>query len=127
MVSYPRHCRYAVASGYKIYPLEVEDVLQNYVLFVWLQCVGIPDKYRVEALNAYVALKHGLELTSTQLIGFCKKRLAAFKFRRQMAIIDEVPKNASGKSFRREPCTVEQKKHVNRNGRLLRASIPNRT
>jgi long-chain acyl-CoA synthetase len=64
--------------------------------------VGIPDSYRGETVAAFVSLKPGASATAEELIDHCKQRLAAFKYPRRVDILDELPKNASGKILRRE-------------------------
>ncbi|GJD09578.1 Long-chain-fatty-acid--CoA ligase [Galdieria sulphuraria] len=115
-----------IASGYKVYPREVEDVLYSHPSVREAAVVGVPDKYRGETVKAYVALKQGSEVTPSELIDFCKKKLAAYKYPRQIEIIDEIPKNASGKFLRRELRVIEHKKHSLENGQLSRTEIPNR-
>lgn len=64
--------------------------------------VGVPDQYRGETVAAFVSLKPGASATTDELVEHCKQRLAAFKYPRAMYIIDEIPKNPSGKILRRE-------------------------
>ena len=92
-----------VASGYKVWPREVEDVLYEHPAVREAAVVGIPDPYRGETVKAFVALKGGWEgtVTATDLIGFCRERLAAYKYPREVEIVDEVPKTTSGKFLRR--------------------------
>src|SRR2546427_7566625 len=92
-----------VASGYKVWPREVEDVLYEHPAVREAAVVGISDPYRGETVKAFVALKGGWEgtVTATDLIGFCRERLAAYKYPREVEIVDEVPKTPSGKFLRR--------------------------
>ncbi|GJQ09328.1 hypothetical protein GpartN1_g1119.t1 [Galdieria partita] len=115
-----------IASGYKVYPREVEDVLYSHPSVREAAVVGVPDKYRGETVKAYVALKQGSDVTPAELIEYCKKKLAAYKYPRQVEIIDEVPKNASGKFLRRELRAIEKKTRYGENGELSKAKIPNR-
>lgn len=91
-----------VASGFKVWPREVEDVLFKHPAVLEAAVVGVPDDYRGETVAAYVSLKPGASATPEEIQAFCKERLAAFKYPRTVEIIDEVPKNASGKVMRRE-------------------------
>jgi long-chain acyl-CoA synthetase len=91
-----------VASGFKIWPREVEDVLYEHPAVQECGVVGIPDSYRGETVAAFVSLKPGASATAEELIDHCKQRLAAFKYPRRVDILDELPKNASGKILRRE-------------------------
>jgi long-chain acyl-CoA synthetase len=64
--------------------------------------VGIPDEYRGETVKAFVSLKAGQSVGADELISFCKERMAAYKYPRQIEFLDELPKTASGKILRRE-------------------------
>jgi long-chain acyl-CoA synthetase len=90
------------AGGYKIWPREVEDVLYEHPAVREAAVVGIPDEYRGETVKAFVSLKHGTAVTAEEIIAFTRERMAAYKYPRQVDIIDEIPKTVSGKVLRRE-------------------------
>jgi long-chain acyl-CoA synthetase len=90
------------AAGYKVWPREVEDVLYGHEAVREAAVVGVPDEYRGETVKAFVSLKPGAEVDADTLIAFCKERMAAYKYPRQIEFIDELPKTASGKVLRRE-------------------------
>jgi long-chain acyl-CoA synthetase len=90
------------ASGYKVWPREVEDVLYGHPAVREAAVVGVPDEYRGETVKAFVSLKEGESAGEEELIAFCKERMAAYKYPRLVEIIDEVPKTATGKILRRE-------------------------
>jgi long-chain acyl-CoA synthetase len=54
-------------------------------------------------VKAFVALKEGMENTVTpeEIIGFCRARMAAYKYPRQVEIVSEIPKTLTGKFLRR--------------------------
>jgi long-chain acyl-CoA synthetase len=90
------------ASGYKVWPREVEDVLYGHPAVREAAVVGVPDEYRGETVKAFVSLKEGASADADELIAFCKERMAAYKYPRQVEVIDEIPKTATGKILRRE-------------------------
>jgi long-chain acyl-CoA synthetase len=90
------------ASGYKIWPRDVEDVLYGHEAVREAAVVGVPDEYRGETVKAFVSLKQGEEVSEESLIAFCKEKMAAYKYPRQIEFVDELPKTASGKILRRE-------------------------
>jgi long-chain acyl-CoA synthetase len=53
-------------------------------------------------VKAFVSLKPSQSVTAEALIAFCKQRMAAYKYPRQIECVDELPKTASGKILRRE-------------------------
>jgi long-chain acyl-CoA synthetase len=91
-----------IASGYKVWPREVEDVLYTHPAVVEAAVVGVPDDYRGETVKAFVSLKPGESVNAEELIAYCRDRMAAYKYPRQIEFVDELPKTASGKVLRRE-------------------------
>jgi long-chain acyl-CoA synthetase len=89
-------------SGYKVWPREVEDVLYEHAAVREAAVVGVPDPYRGETVKAYVSLKAGRTVTPAELAAHCKERLAAYKYPREVEILDELPKTVTGKLLRRE-------------------------
>lgn len=90
------------AGGYKVYPRDVEDVLYAHPAVREAAVVGIPDEYRGETVKAFVSMVPGASATPEELIAFCKERMSAYKYPRLVEILDELPKNTSGKLLRRE-------------------------
>lgn len=90
------------ASGFKVWPREVEDVLYTHPQVLEAAVVGIPDPYRGESVKAYVSLRPGATATPEELAGYCEERLAAYKYPRVVDILPELPKTTSGKILRRE-------------------------
>nr|WP_241267373.1 AMP-binding protein [Streptomyces scabichelini] len=90
------------ASGFKVWPREVEDVLYTHPAVREAAVVGVPDGYRGETVKAYISLRPGSETDPEALADYCKERLAAYKYPRQVEILPELPKTASGKILRRE-------------------------
>jgi long-chain acyl-CoA synthetase len=90
------------ASGYKVWPREVEDVLYRHPSVREAAVVGIPDSYRGESVKAVLALRAGLAATPEEIIAFCRDRLANYKVPREIEFLDEIPKTATGKFLRRQ-------------------------
>jgi long-chain acyl-CoA synthetase len=93
-----------IASGYKVWPRDVEDVIYQHPAVRETAVVGVPDSYRGETVKAYVALKKGEEnsIGPEDIITFCKERLAAYKYPREVEIVSEIPKTLTGKILRRK-------------------------
>ncbi|KRD16238.1 MULTISPECIES: class I adenylate-forming enzyme family protein [unclassified Streptomyces] len=90
------------ASGFKVWPREVEDVLYTHPSVREAAVVGVPDGYRGETVKAYISLRPGADADADTLAAYCKDRLAAYKYPRQVEILPDLPKTASGKILRRE-------------------------
>ena len=92
-----------IASGFKVWPREVEDTIYLHPSVREVAVVGVPDPYRGENVKAFVALKEGYEgkVTEEEIMAHCKERMAAYKYPRQVEFVKEVPKTATGKFLRR--------------------------
>jgi long-chain acyl-CoA synthetase len=93
-----------IASGFKVWPREVEDVLYQHPAVREAAVIGVPDAYRGESVKAFVSLKRDYEgqVTPDELIDFCRQQMAAYKYPRAVEILPEIPKTLTGKFLRRE-------------------------
>jgi long-chain acyl-CoA synthetase len=98
-----------IASGYKVWPRDVEDVIYQHPAVKEAAVIGVPDQYRGETVKAFVALKAGLEgsLSQEEMIAFCKSRMAAYKYPRVVEFVSEIPKTLTGKFLRRALRTTD--------------------
>jgi len=90
-----------IASGYNVYPREVEEILFQHPAVQEAAVVGIPDPYRGETVKAFVVLKPQAAATAEEVVAFCKDRLAAFKVPKAVEFRAELPKSMVGKVLRR--------------------------
>ena len=90
-----------VASGFKVWPREVEEVLYLHPAVREAAVVGIPDAYRGETIKAVVSLKPGHIASAEEIQAFARANMAAYKYPRVVEIVDELPKTTSGKIMRR--------------------------
>jgi long-chain acyl-CoA synthetase len=86
-----------VASGFKVWPREVEDALHAHLAVREAAVVGAPDAYRGETVCAYVSLKPGMAANADELIAHCGQCLTGYKRPRRIEILDELPKTVTGK------------------------------
>jgi len=91
-----------IASGYKVWPREVENVLYQHPAVHEAAVVGVADEYRGETVKAFVSFRPGEQATEAELIAFCKERMAAYKYPRSIEFVDELPKTVTGKILHRE-------------------------
>jgi long-chain acyl-CoA synthetase len=91
-----------IASGFNIYPREIEEVLYEHPAVQDAVVAGIPDPYRGETVKAYITLKTGASVTEPELLKFCRDRLAAYKVPRVIEFRSELPKSLVGKILRRK-------------------------
>ena len=91
-----------IRGGYNVYPREVEEVLYEHPAVAEAAVIGRQDPKLGEEVVAIVALKPGAAADEQELIGFAKERLAAYKYPREVRIVDELPKGATGKILKKE-------------------------
>lgn len=91
-----------IASGYNVYPRDVEEVLYEHPDIQEAVVVGVPDPYRGENVKAVIVLKSGRECTKEEIISYCKENLSAYKVPRIIEFRKELPKTGVGKILRRK-------------------------
>ncbi|UOE53183.1 long-chain-fatty-acid--CoA ligase [Cytobacillus oceanisediminis] len=90
-----------IASGYNIYPRDIEEVLYEHPAVQEAVVIGVPDAYRGETVKAFVVLKAGKTTTEEEIISYCKQNLAAYKIPSAIEFRHELPKTNVGKILRR--------------------------
>jgi long-chain acyl-CoA synthetase len=90
-----------IASGYNIYPREIDEVLYQHPKIADAVAIGIADEYRGETVKAFVVLKEAETATAEEIIRFCRKKLAAYKSPKFVEFRQELPKSAVGKVLRK--------------------------
>ena len=91
-----------VSGGENIASSEVERVLYEHPAVVEVAVVGRPDERWGEVPVAYVVLTPDATVAGDELIELCRSQLAKFKVPREVTVIDELPRNPSGKVLKRE-------------------------
>ena len=90
-----------IASGYNVYPREVEEVIYEHPGVQEAVVIGVPDSYRGETVKAVIVLKAGEKVSEQELIRFCQENMSSFKVPRIIEFRDELPKTSVGKILRR--------------------------
>ncbi|WAH41015.1 long-chain fatty acid--CoA ligase [Alicyclobacillus fastidiosus] len=91
-----------IASGYNIYPRDIEEVLYEHPDVIEAVVIGVADDYRGETVKAFVVPKPGATITVEQLEAYCRKNLAPYKVPKYFEFRSELPKSAVGKILRRQ-------------------------
>ena len=91
-----------ISGGENVYPAEVENVLYQLPQVAEAAIIGVPDDRWGEVGLAVVALQPGAELDRAALQQYCAERLAKFKVPNDIAIVEALPRNATGKVLKRE-------------------------
>ncbi|MEH7131141.1 long-chain fatty acid--CoA ligase [Neobacillus drentensis] len=90
-----------IASGFNIYPRDIEEVLYEHPAVQEAVCIGVPDPYRGEDVKAVIVLKAGKSATEEEMIRYCKENMAAYKVPRHVEFRKQLPKTNVGKILRR--------------------------
>jgi long-chain acyl-CoA synthetase len=90
-----------IASGFNIYPRDVEEVLYEHPAVQEAVVIGVPDPYRGETVKAVIVRKPGLSVTEDEILAFCKDNMAAYRVPKIVAFRNELPKTNVGKILRR--------------------------
>ncbi|MFQ5749798.1 MAG: long-chain fatty acid--CoA ligase [Planctomycetota bacterium] len=90
-----------LASGYNIFPDEIDRVLETHPDVLEACTIGVPDPHRGETVKSFLVLGPGSRLTEADLEAFCRERLAAYKVPQQFEFRDELPRSAVMKLLRR--------------------------
>lgn len=91
------------ASGFKVWPREVEEVLYTHPDIKEAAVIGVPDEYRGETVKAFVVLKDKTKNPGAEQIkAFCKDRIAPYKVPKIVEFADDLPKSMIGKVLRRK-------------------------
>jgi fatty-acyl-CoA synthase len=87
------------ASGYKVWPAEVEAMLYAHPDVQEACIIGIADPHRGESVKAVIALKPASrgKVSGEQVIEWCRGHMAAYKIPRTVEFVDTLPKSATGK------------------------------
>lgn len=90
-----------IVGGENVYPKEVENVLTQHPTVKDAGVVGIEDPIRGEVPKAYIAVKLGASIDEKDILAYCRKHLAPYKIPREIEVIDEIPKNITGKILKK--------------------------
>jgi acyl-CoA synthetase (AMP-forming)/AMP-acid ligase II len=86
-----------ISGAENIYPAEIEGVLFQHPSVHEAAVIGIPDPRWGEAVMAVIVKRPGKDLTKTEIIDFCRDRLAGYKKPRYVAFVDSLPRTPSQK------------------------------
>jgi len=86
------------ASGFKVWPSEVENLMHAHPGIAEACIISAPDAYRGETVKAVVVRRAGHEsLTQEQLRDWCRAHMAAYKVPAVIEFVDSLPKSGAGK------------------------------
>ncbi len=90
-----------VSGGENVFPQEVEDCLARHPAVREAACIGVDDEEWGQRLVAFVALEAGAQVQEDELKKWVRENLARYKVPREIYVLDELPRNATGKILKR--------------------------
>ncbi|WP_284229029.1 long-chain-fatty-acid--CoA ligase [Mycobacterium antarcticum] len=89
-----------ITGGENVYSIEVERVIAEHPAVAEVAVIGVPDEKWGESVKAVVSLEG--EATEKEIIAFARERLAAYKCPRTVDVVDELPRNPTGKILKKD-------------------------
>jgi long-chain acyl-CoA synthetase len=100
-----------IASGYKIYPRNVEEAIYTHPKVAECIVLGLKDPYRGETVKAYVAPLPGQTLDEDELRAFLKDKLSPIEMPKLIEFRQSLPKTLIGKPSKKALLDEEARKH----------------
>ena len=91
-----------ISGGENITSLDIEKAVYAHPAVLECAVIAVPDDRWGEVPKALVVIKAGMSATETDIIDFCKERIASFKIPRSVEFFDTLPKGGTGKILKRE-------------------------
>ena len=91
-----------LVHGMNVYPREVEEVILRHPGVAETAVIGKNDEHHGEIPVAFIVAKKKAELNAKEIAHFCRQHLAAYKVPRQIHLVENLPKTATGKISKKE-------------------------
>jgi long-chain acyl-CoA synthetase len=99
-----RSANLIISGGVNIYPAEIDALLLQHPAVGDVATIGVPDEEWGESVKAVVQLADGVESSAelaSELLAFCRERLAHFKCPRSIDFTPQLPREDTGKIYKR--------------------------
>ena len=101
-----------IIAGENVFPREIEEVLTNHPDVIAAGVVGRSDTSRGEVAVAYIELQEDAVFDEQALRAWCRETIAPFKVPKKITVLEELPRNPTGKIMRRELVKMVSKEVV---------------
>lgn len=91
-----------VSGGINIYPAEIEKVIAQQDNVAEVAVVGVPDEEWGERVHAFVVPHPGERIDEQLLADRCRAALSSYKVPRGITVLDDLPRNPSGKILKKD-------------------------
>jgi fatty-acyl-CoA synthase len=87
------------ASGFKVWPAEVESLMFRHPSIAEACVIGTQDAYRGESVKAVVVLRNEArgQVSEQDIVDWCRENMAVYKSPRVVQFVEALPKSGSGK------------------------------
>ncbi len=99
-----------IASGYKIFPRNVEEAIYQHPAVAECIVIGVADPYRGQTVKAFVVRAAGRQLEEAELIAFLADKLSPMELPKQIVFRDSLPKTAIGKLSKKDLIAEEARR-----------------
>ncbi|MBN1662722.1 MAG: acyl--CoA ligase [Deltaproteobacteria bacterium] len=89
-------------GGEKVFPLEVEEIIQTHPKVDIVTIIGVIDKQWGSAVRAVIQLKPGVRMDEKEVMDYCRDKMAGYKMPRSVVFVDETPVSPVGKVLRQK-------------------------
>ena len=90
-----------ISGGENVYPTEVENVIYTHPAVLECSVVATPDKRWGEIVHAVIVVRDGAQVSSEEIIEYCRQTLAGYKCPKKVAFVEGLPKTVIGKISRK--------------------------
>ena len=91
-----------ITGGLNVYPREVEELIFNHPAVLEAVVIGVPHEKWGESVKAVVVLKEGMHAEESEIIDYCKGKIADYKIPKSVDFVESLPKGASEKILRKD-------------------------
>ncbi len=90
-----------IVGGENVFPREIEEVVDTHPDVFAAGVIGEPDPMRGEVPVAFVEIEEGAEPDTDSIRAWCRDRLAGYKVPKRVVVVEQLPRNPTGKVLRR--------------------------
>jgi acyl-CoA synthetase (AMP-forming)/AMP-acid ligase II len=91
-----------ISGGFNVYPAEVEKILAAHPAVGMVAVVGAPDERMGEVGVAFIVPRPEARVVPEEVIAWSRENMANYKVPRRVVVVDDLPRNASGKVLKIE-------------------------